>query len=59
MEFIIFIICVMTIEHSYNPSHKKRKDSRETRAVVQNFNNKLEFPRVVFNYMQGFFDIKT
>ena len=49
----------MTIEHSYNPSHKKRKDSLETRAVAQNFNNKLEFLRVVFNYMQGFFDIKT
>ena len=32
-------------------SHKKRKDSLETRAVVQNFNNKLEFLRVVFNYM--------
>ena len=26
-------------------SHKKRKDSLETRAVVQNFNNKLEFLR--------------
>ena len=35
-------------------SHKKRKNSLETQAVVQNFNNKLEFLRLVFNYMQGF-----
>ena len=35
-------------------SHKKGKDTLETPAVVQNFNNKLEFPRLVFNYMQGF-----
>ena len=29
--------------------HKKRKDSLKTRAVVQNFHNKLEFLRIAFN----------
>ena len=35
-------------------SHKKGKDTLATPGVVQNFNNKLEFPRLVFNYLQGF-----
>ena len=35
-------------------SHQKGKDTLETPAVVQNFNDKLEFPPLVFNYMQGF-----
>ena len=47
----IFLQC-----HRAKPehSHKKWKDSLEIRAVLQNFHNKLEFLRVIFNYMQGF-----
>ena len=44
----------LTSSFAVHYSHKKRKDNLETRAVVQNFNNKLEFLRLVFNYMQGF-----
>ena len=44
----------LVLESALHHSHKKRKDSLETRVVVQNFNNELEFLRVVFNYMQGF-----
>ena len=56
LTFRKILILFQSILRNYclNHSHKKRKDSLETRAVVQNFNNKLEFLWVVFNYMQGF-----